>query len=328
MKKIHIIIAVCAAVFLTSCGQRAQTAEVSQTPQAESEVTDERLEIEAVGNSDESYAAVDAIGNVVFKTAGKVVITAASGDANDSCNLSVASVPASSVSPPSTTVSSSTSSPVNDSGVFAGYKVTVTDTTTIATTSYGDASFSYFYFYSDNGKALGSISGGDMLKILQQYQANGTAPYESSEYAVWFAEQFNLYRGLSNGTGNSMWASPSNTIDVSSFEAELFNLTNTARRNANLRELELSSDANELARVRAEELASNYSHARPDGSSVSEFGYGENYVKRNSAQAAFESWMNSSGHKENILRDGITTIGIGVYQAPNGDVYCIQLFAY
>lgn len=46
---------------------------------------------------------------------------------------------------------------------------------------------------------------------------------------------------------------------------------------------------------------------------------------RESASSAMNAWMNSQGHKANILHNYYTTIGIGVYEY-NGSKYWVQLF--
>ena len=39
-------------------------------------------------------------------------------------------------------------------------------------------------------------------------------------------------------------------------------------------------------------------------------------------------WMNSQGHRANILNKNYTTIGVGYYQNANGVGYWVQLFTY
>lgn len=54
---------------------------------------------------------------------------------------------------------------------------------------------------------------------------------------------------------------------------------------------------------------------------------GENiaYTYSGSADEVMKLWMNSSGHKANILNGGFTKIGIGVYKS--GDrYYWVQIF--
>jgi hypothetical protein len=44
------------------------------------------------------------------------------------------------------------------------------------------------------------------------------------------------------------------------------------------------------------------------------------------AQDAVTGWMNSPGHRANLLDGGFTHIGIGVARGPNGEVYITQNF--
>ena len=89
------------------------------------------------------------------------------------------------------------------------------------------------------------------------------------------------------------------------------------------------------AQKRATEQAINFSHTRPDGRSwttvLSEFGVsyrsaGENVAYGQSSPAeVMNAWMNSSGHRANILNAAYSEIGIGVYKK-NGTYYWSQLF--
>jgi hypothetical protein len=59
-----------------------------------------------------------------------------------------------------------------------------------------------------------------------------------------------------------------------------------------------------------------------------------NYVGENiamgsagtTAGALHVAWMNSSGHRANILAKGFTRVGIGVYCAPGGSLWLTQDF--
>ena len=77
-----------------------------------------------------------------------------------------------------------------------------------------------------------------------------------------------------------------------------------------------------MAAVRAAELPEKFDHTRPDGSDwktvFGEFGVevpykrGENAGRgKDTASKQVNSWMNSSGHKANILKDNVTKIGVG-----------------
>lgn len=78
-------------------------------------------------------------------------------------------------------------------------------------------------------------------------------------------------------------------------------------------------------------------HTGSDGSSlgqrVDRVGFPWRLVAENVAYgystpaAVMNGWMNSSGHKANILRSGVTHIGIGLAYASNGTPYWTQVFA-
>ena len=93
---------------------------------------------------------------------------------------------------------------------------------------------------------------------------------------------------------------------------------------------------NRAAAVRAAEMAQSFSHTRPNGSrgltALNEAGVsyrtaGENIASgQQSAQAVVSAWMNSSGHRANILSSLFGRMGVG--QATiGGRTYWVQLFA-
>ena len=54
---------------------------------------------------------------------------------------------------------------------------------------------------------------------------------------------------------------------------------------------------------------------------------GENIAYgQSSPQAVMEGWMNSSGHRANILNSNFKNIGVGLYQDERGVNHWVQLF--
>ncbi len=54
---------------------------------------------------------------------------------------------------------------------------------------------------------------------------------------------------------------------------------------------------------------------------------GENIAMgQNSSGEVMNSWMDSPGHRANILNPGYTRIGVAAYAAPNGTIYWCQQF--
>ena len=111
------------------------------------------------------------------------------------------------------------------------------------------------------------------------------------------------------------------TVTQSEFKAEVLRLVNVERNKAGLAPLSVgSAAAQSAADVRTNEIKVSFSHTRPNGSScftaLSEAGVhyhaaGENiaYGYRTPA-AVMEGWMNSAGHRSNILNPSFTHVSI------------------
>lgn len=123
------------------------------------------------------------------------------------------------------------------------------------------------------------------------------------------------------------------------YAMECFDLINEEREERGLDPLELNEDIMEACQIRAEELPELFSHTRPDGSScftalegagIDGYSYvGENIAAgQRTPEAAVDSWMNSSGHKANILNENFTEAAIGCYRDPDSTyrIYWVQLF--
>ena len=119
------------------------------------------------------------------------------------------------------------------------------------------------------------------------------------------------------------------------YEAEVVRLVNEERAKYGLAALIQDDGAQNVAHVRAKEIVQSFSHTRPDGSScftaASDLGVtyrsaGENiaYGYATPAQVV-NGWMNSEGHRKNILSASYTKIGVGSYSA-NGVMYWSQFF--
>ncbi len=122
-----------------------------------------------------------------------------------------------------------------------------------------------------------------------------------------------------------------------SYAQQVINLVNEERAKAGLSAVQPSETIAGAANIRAQEIVSNFSHTRPDGTSfgtvlrqagINYRGAGENiaYGQR-TPEEVMDAWMNSSGHRANILNPDYTNIGIGYYET-NGVKYWVQLFTY
>ena len=140
------------------------------------------------------------------------------------------------------------------------------------------------------------------------------------------------------GTTNPGTTKPGTQLPDASddYALQVVELVNAERAKAGLSPLSLHNGAADAALVRAQELKRSFSHTRPDGSNcntaldqagISYRGYGENiaYGQR-SAEEVMQGWMNSSGHRANILNRSFTSIGVGHYKDSSGTDYWCQLF--
>lgn len=133
---------------------------------------------------------------------------------------------------------------------------------------------------------------------------------------------------ISNASSDTVSFNITVTNDYTS-AYEVLDIVNQERKNEGLNELQMDQDLLNAAMIRASELALNFDHTRPDGTScfsASSKAYGENIAAGYSTpEYVMEGWMNSSGHKANILGSSYTTIGIGCIKY--GSIYYwVQLF--
>lgn len=120
------------------------------------------------------------------------------------------------------------------------------------------------------------------------------------------------------------------------FIKEIVDLENAERAKEGLAPLTIDTKVQAAAQVRAKECEQKFSHTRPNGSSfatalkeqnVSYRSAGENIAwGQRTPEQVMNAWMNSSGHRANIMNPNFTTIGVGYYQNANGTNYWCQLF--
>ncbi len=123
--------------------------------------------------------------------------------------------------------------------------------------------------------------------------------------------------------------------DYADYAVSVLDLVNENRASYGLAPLTLASDLCDDADVRAEEIVSVFSHTRPDGSScftVIDGSYRR--VAENIAaglatpEETVDQWMNSPGHRANILDPELRELGVG-YCYEDGSAYghyWVQLF--
>lgn len=143
--------------------------------------------------------------------------------------------------------------------------------------------------------------------------------------------------GTGTGSNNNDSNNTTNTTSLTSDEWEVFNLINQQRSQNGLSPLKIDYEVQRVARIKAQDMVNNnyFSHTSPTYGSpfnmlnnfkVSYRTAGENIAGNSSNSAAVTAWMNSSGHKANILNSSFNYTGIGVVNGSKyGKIY-VQMF--
>lgn len=112
---------------------------------------------------------------------------------------------------------------------------------------------------------------------------------------------------------------------------EVLDIVNKKRKANGQDKLVMDKELLEAAMMRAAEITVLFSHDRPNGqswSSVSDKVYGENIAYGyGTAKHVMTGWMNSPGHKANILNGDYQSVGIGVFYK-DGIRYWVQCFGF
>ena len=127
------------------------------------------------------------------------------------------------------------------------------------------------------------------------------------------------------------------SFDLSSSELSLIKIHNELRENKRVASLEVSQQLMIAARHHAAWMAINNKMSHYEGKidlsyRVNLVGYswssiGENIAfGQETSEEVMKDWMNSPGHRSNILSNSYTEIGVGVVKASNGQKYWCTVF--
>ena len=157
------------------------------------------------------------------------------------------------------------------------------------------------------------VKGDSMWKIAVKYQV-GLSEIKSANPQI--ANPDLIYPG-------QVLNIPTTDASVTNYEKEVIRLVNEIRVQNGLRELTYDWELCRVARYKSQDMRDNryFSHTSPTYGSpfqmMKSFGItyrtaGENIAKGQATpQAVVNAWMNSSGHRANILNSSFTHIGVG-----------------
>lgn len=185
-----------------------------------------------------------------------------------------------------------------------------------------------------------------------------TALTGSDRHMMWYGNIWNAWSEWDAWAGCDGWESDSDSypsypwIDtgedgggtdsgfgaVSSYAFEVADIVNQERMSQGLFPLSYDSQLAELAQKKAEDMAENgyFSHQSSTYGSafdmmneagISYRSAGENIARgQRTPEAVMDSWMNSSGHRANILSSSYSSVGVGYAEDENGTAYWVQMF--
>lgn len=153
--------------------------------------------------------------------------------------------------------------------------------------------------------------------------------------AIYPKNTSNTQTGDSTSNNNSGEQTLQNNMNQD--EQEVFNLINQQRMQNGVQSLKVDKEVQRVARIKAEDMVANnyFSHTSPTYGSpfdmlrsfkITYKTAGENIAANSSNDNAVTSWMNSSGHKANILNSNFNYTGIGVVSSPKYGKVFVQMF--
>ncbi|VFF94626.1 sporulation protein [Clostridioides difficile] len=132
--------------------------------------------------------------------------------------------------------------------------------------------------------------------------------------------------------------SGSTSENFSAYQKEVVDLVNIERSKAGLNPLTLDSSISNVATKKSQDMIDNnyFSHNSPTYGSpfdmLKKFGIsyktaGENIAMgQKTPKEVVNAWMNSEGHRKNIMNPNFSKIGVGVAQKSGGSIYWTQIF--
>ena len=147
----------------------------------------------------------------------------------------------------------------------------------------------------------------------------------------------NIFNATTSGNNTGSVSGNSTLIGN---EGEVVNLVNNERQKKGLQALTINNDLSNVARTKSQDMANKnyFSHNSPTYGSpfqmMKSFGIKYSTAAENlaysqgqtSVSQIFNGWMNSQGHKKNILNSEFTQTGIGIVKNSQGKVYWTQMF--
>lgn len=127
-------------------------------------------------------------------------------------------------------------------------------------------------------------------------------------------------------------------VNTGDYRAQVVALMNQERAAAGVGGITQNASLDAVAQIRAQEIVQSFAHTRPNGTScftvldeggIAYMTAGENIAAGyGTPTEVMNGWMNSEGHRANILNGSFGQVGIGYYTDPNTayGTYWVQIF--
>lgn len=193
---------------------------------------------------------------------------------------------------------------------------------------------------STNYKIVGTIPKNEYIRVFAQI---GDWYVIQTDKDIVGAVSKKYVKPIKSNSGNTTQNNQNNITGTDTInlltedEKKVFYLINEQRINAGLVALQIDSELQNVARIKAQDMVDNnyFSHTSPIYGSpfdmiksfkISYKTAGENIAGNSKNSGAVNAWMNSEGHKANILNNSYNYTGIGVVNSPKyGKIY-VQMF--
>lgn len=146
-------------------------------------------------------------------------------------------------------------------------------------------------------------------------------PQVANPNVIWSGMKLNI----PGSTSTTVAAKPAVSATQSTFASQVVNIVNQERTKAGLKPLTSNSALTAMALDKAKDMYNNgyFDHTSPTYGSpfdmMSSYGIrysyaGENIAKgQQTPEAVMTAWMNSAGHRQNIMSPNFTQIGVAYY---------------
>ncbi|MFJ7953599.1 CAP domain-containing protein [Lysinibacillus sp. NPDC096418] len=174
--------------------------------------------------------------------------------------------------------------------------------------------------------AAASTSSGDTTVKQTSTYKQGQNKWSSKK---WPSKKPTTNNSQNNNSSTTPSQPSTNATDVNAFEQEVVKLTNAERTKAGLAPFQTDSKLMAAAREKSQDMQSKnyFSHTSPTFGSpfdrmkalgISYKAAGENIAKgQRTPQEVVQAWMDSPGHRANILNTNFTHIGVGYVKTGN-----------